>query len=199
MKLANLFRRRDPAAVILYGQIVDQARRPEFYRVCGVADSVQGRFEMIAMHLFLVLYRLKREGRAGAALAQDLFDIMFQDMDRNLRELGTGDLAVGKRIKSLAKGLYGRIAAYERGLAPCGPGQDAAGGLADLAGESLEEALRRNVFAEAVAPPAALGALADYLRRAAASLGRQPLNDLAAGRLTFTSPPAGAASDEPRS
>ena len=93
-----------------------QARKPDFYRTAGVPDTVQGRFEMIALHMFLVLHRLKQEGGTGTDLAQNLFDLMFQDMDRNLRELGTGDLAVGKRIKTLAKELYGRIAAYEKGL-----------------------------------------------------------------------------------
>ena len=61
MKLASLFRGRDHAARVLYGRIVAQARRPEFYTVCGVADTVPGRFEMIALHMFLVLYRLKQE------------------------------------------------------------------------------------------------------------------------------------------
>lgn len=176
MKLAKMFRRRDPAANPLYGQIVAQARRPDFYQAGGVPDTVQGRFEMIALHMFLVLHRLKREGEQGADLAQDLFDLMFQDMDRNLRELGTGDLAVGKRIKALAKGLYGRIAAYERGLAQ-GPGA-----------EPLEEALARNIFANEQVLPGALAALADYLRRAAKSLASQSYEEISAGRLAFVAP-----------
>lgn len=177
MKLARLFRRRDAAAHPLYGQIVAQARQPDFYLAAGVPDTVQGRFEMIALHMFLVLHRLKQEGGQGADLAQDLFDLMFQDMDRNLRELGTGDLAVGKRIKTLAKGLYGRIAAYEQGL---NAGAGAAAGL--------EQALARNVFADAPVPPGALTALADYLRRSVPTLASQPYRDLSAGKIVFTAP-----------
>ncbi len=176
MKLARLFRRRDAAAHPLYGQIVAQARQPDFYRAAGVPDTVQGRFEMIALHMFLVLHRLKQEGGAGADLAQDLFDLMFQDMDRNLRELGTGDLAVGKRIKTLAKELYGRIAAYEKGLT---------GGTGAA---ELEQALARNIFADAPIPPGALTALADYLRRSVPVLARQPYTDLAAGKVAFAAP-----------
>jgi cytochrome b pre-mRNA-processing protein 3 len=176
MKLAKLFRRRDPAANPLYGQIVAQARQPAFYLAGKVPDTVQGRFEMIALHMFLVLHRLKQEGEQGADLAQDLFDLMFQDMDRNLRELGTGDLAVGKRIKTLAKGLYGRIAAYE-------------GGLADHAESGdLEQALARNVFGSDQAASEALKELASYLRRAVKGLAGQPYRDIAAGKVIFAAP-----------
>jgi cytochrome b pre-mRNA-processing protein 3 len=182
MKLAKLFRRRDPAAVSIYGQIVTQAREPDFYRAAGVPDTVQGRFEMIALHMFVVLHRLKQEGETGAGLAQDLFDLMFQDMDRNLRELGTGDLAVGKRIKFLAKGLYGRIAAYERGLA------------AGVGAGELEQALARNVFPGSPASPDSLAMLADYLRRAARSLAVQPYREIAAGRIAFEPAALAAAS-----
>lgn len=181
MKLARLFRRRDAAAHPLYAQIVAQARQPDFYLAAGVPDTVQGRFEMIALHMFLVLHRLKQEGGQGADLAQDLFDLMFEDMDRNLRELGTGDLAVGKRIKTLAKGLYGRIAAYEQGLSG---GADMAG--LELAG--LEQALARNVFADVPIPPGALTALAGYLRRSVPALADQPYRALSAGTIVFMAP-----------
>lgn len=179
MIFRRLFRRfrADPAAA-LYGQLVAQAREPAFYTVCAVPDSVQGRFEMIALHAFLVMRRLKTGG-AASYLAQDLFDLMFGDMDRNLRELGTGDLAVGKRIKKLAKAFYGRVAAYEDGLA--GP-----------AGR-LEEALARNAYEDVVASPAAVAALAAYLRQADATLSAQPVTALAAGEVRFAPPPAIAA------
>lgn len=177
MNLKTLFRRRDPAAQTLYAAIVEQARQPAFYLVCGVADTVQGRFEMIALHMFLVLHRLKKEGKAGANLAQDLFDLMFADMDRNLRELGTGDLAVGKRIKTLAQGLYGRVVAYERGLAPD-------------ADASLRDSLSRNVFSGTPVHGAGLDGLTDYLRRAADSLATQDFAEIAGGHVVFVVPPA---------
>lgn len=183
MKLANLFRRRHPQAGGLYVQVVEQARQPAFYALWGVPDTVLGRFEMIALHMFLLLRRCKNEGDAGARLGQDLFDTMFEDMDRNLRQLGTGDLAVGRRIKSLAKSLYGRIAAYERGL-----------GMVAGAGEGgLEEALVRNAYFGAAPEPAHVSALAAYLRSAAAALDGQAFADIAAGRLHFPALPAAAA------
>ncbi|HEU0070482.1 MAG TPA: ubiquinol-cytochrome C chaperone family protein [Alphaproteobacteria bacterium] len=177
MILRKLFSRSgaDPVAA-LYGQLVAQARQPGFYTACAVPDTVQGRFEMIALHAFLVMRRLKTGGAADR-LAQDLFDLMFADMDRNLRELGTGDLGVAKRIKKLAKAFYGRIAAYEDGL----------GGA--VAGR-LEEALARNAYEEVAAPSAAVALLADYLRRADAALAEQGQAELAAGRVRFPAPPA---------
>jgi cytochrome b pre-mRNA-processing protein 3 len=175
-KLLNRFG-ADPAAA-LYGALVAQARQPAFYTVCAVPDSVQGRFEMIALHAFLVMRRLKT-GEGAGALAQDLFDLMFADMDRNLRELGTGDLAVGKRIKKLAKSFYGRVAAYEDGLA--------------APGERLEAALARNVYEDMTPPAPAVAALAAYLRQADAALAAQSLAVLAKGEVRFVPPPALAA------
>lgn len=167
----------DPAAA-LYSALVAQARRPEFYTSCGVPDTVQGRFEMIALHAFLVLRRLRTGAPDDARLAQDLFDLMFADMDRNLRELGVGDLGVGKRVKALAKSFYGRIAAYDQGL--------------DGAPGTLEAALARNVYAGSAAADAARAALADYLRRAAAAMTCLELADLHAGRVSFAPLPATA-------
>jgi cytochrome b pre-mRNA-processing protein 3 len=154
---------RDSAAM-LYARAVEQARRPEFYSGLGVPDTLDGRFEMIALHVFLLLHRLKQSGEA-AALAQALFDVMFQDMDQNLREIGVGDLSVGKRVKTMAKALYGRCAAYEAGLVE----GDA----------SLAAALRRNLFGtlDAVGD-VVLARFCAYLRRGAVALAAQPLGPL---------------------
>ena len=134
--LKRLLRLRGgPEAVAerLYLALVTQARQPMFFQVLGVPDTVLGRFEMISLHAFMLFQRL-RDTEDGA-LAQDVHDVMFADMDRSLREMGVGDLGVGKRVKKLASNLYGRIAAYEQGLA----GDDA----------TLAAALRRNLFATA--------------------------------------------------
>jgi cytochrome b pre-mRNA-processing protein 3 len=193
MPLSGLFRRSPiaDAAGKLYLAAVKQARRPEFYRHCGVPDTAAGRFEMIALHVFLLLYRLKGETEEGAALAQALFDAMFADMDRNLREMGTGDLSVGRKIRGLAEGFYGRIAAYDAGLA--------------AGEEGLAGALRRNLYAMAGEAPARgppsgprsedglaarARAMAAYACRQAESLGRQELAGLLAGRAEFGPPPA---------
>ena len=179
--LSRLFgpRNSENQARSLYLAIVDQARAPDFYRDRGVPDSVDGRFELVALHAFLVLHRLKRDHDRTAELAQQLFDILFRDMDASLRELGVGDLGVGPRIKVMAKGLYGRIAAYEAGL-------DA---WPEEGPEPLIEALRRNLYGTVGPSLADLGAVADYVRREAANLGAQETDALVEGRVTFGTPP----------
>jgi cytochrome b pre-mRNA-processing protein 3 len=147
--------RRDGArkeAEALYAAIVSQARRPEFYAELGVPDTLDGRFELVALHTFLVLRRLKARGQAGEA-GQELVDLFIQDMDASLRELGAGDLGVGRRVKAMAQALYGRISAYETGLAG--------------SAEALEAALRRNLFRtapETGPQPGTLKAVAEYVR-----------------------------------
>jgi len=168
-------------AEALYLALVRQARQPAFYAGLGVPDSLDGRFDMVALHMALLLLRLKAEGAAGEALAQALFDIMFADMDRSLREMGVGDLGVGKRVKDMAAALYGRAAAYETGL----QGADA----------MLEAAVARNLYGTAAPSPgaASIATMARYVRQAAASLAAQPLTALAAGRIELPAPELPAA------
>src|SRR5664279_4934887 len=100
----------------IYGMIVTQAREPLFYRDFGVPDTVNGRFDLLVLHLWMVLHRLKSmEG--GADLAQTLFDRFCDDMDANLREMGVGDLTVPKRMQAFGEAFYGRAAAYDLALA----------------------------------------------------------------------------------
>src|SRR5688500_7061339 len=96
----------------IYGMIVTQSRRPEFYAAGGVPDTVEGRFDMVLLHLWIVLRRL-RALADGAYLSQRLFDHFCNDMDANLREMGVGDLTVPKRMQSFGEAFYGRIAAYD--------------------------------------------------------------------------------------
>ena len=96
--------------------IVTQAREPLFYRDLGVPDTVNGRFDLLVLHLWMVLRRLKPiEG--GAGLSQALFDRFCDDMDANLREMGVGDLTVPKRMQAFGEAFYGRAAAYDLALA----------------------------------------------------------------------------------
>jgi len=155
----------------LYASAVRQARLPVFYAAMGVPDTVDGRFEMIAVHVFLLLHRLRRGDEACRETAQALFDAMFEDMDRSLRELGAGDLGVGRRVKTMAKAFYGRIAAYEQGLA---------GGEG-----ALEEAVGRNIFRGTEGAAPAADRLAAYIRHQAAVIARQPVSKLAGGVVTF--------------
>jgi cytochrome b pre-mRNA-processing protein 3 len=171
-------RPRDDGSEDLYARIVAQARRPEFYVDAGVPDSVDGRFEMLALHLFLVLQRLTREGAdpACAALAQALADRAAADFDANLREMGAGDLGVGRRVKRMAGALYGRIAAYEAGLA---------------AGEAeLRQAIRRNLFGTVDPDDRQLADMARYVRAAHAVLAGRSAAELALGAIEFPSPHA---------
>lgn len=180
MRLFRLFqgnKTAERAAEQLYARIVAQARRPEFYAAAGVPDTVDGRFDMIALHMFLVLHRLKQVGQEAAETSQALFDTMFADMDRNLREMGAGDLGVGRRVRAMAEGLYGRVAAYEEGLA----GDDVA----------LAAALRRNVFGtvpDPGPPVRAMSGLCGYLRAAAAALATQPAREIIGGEIEFPAP-----------
>ena len=171
--LAKLFRRRDEkietAADSLYRAVVDAARRPVLFAELGVPDTLDGRYEMVALHAYLVLRRLKRDHGTTAILAQAFFDRMFMDFDNGLRESGVGDLGVGRRVKQMATGFYGRIAAYDAGL-------DAGG---------LEEALRRNAYGTVSPTEEMLARLAGYLRLADQALAGQATEELVAGRVFF--------------
>jgi cytochrome b pre-mRNA-processing protein 3 len=100
----------------IYGMIVTQAREPLFYRDLGVPDTVNGRFDMVVLHIWMVLRRL-RPVPEGAELSQALFDRFCDDMDGNLREMGVGDLTVPKRMQAFGEAFYGRAAAYDLALA----------------------------------------------------------------------------------
>jgi cytochrome b pre-mRNA-processing protein 3 len=165
----NRRRERRVAALAAYARIVERARDPAFYADWGVPDTLDGRFELLALHAFLVLNRLKREP-AASAFAQELFDTMFADLDNALREMGAGDLGVGARVKAMARGFYGRVVAYERGLAEDG---------------ALQAALRRNLFGTARPGEEPLAAAALYARRQIAALAAQPLAELLAGAVAF--------------
>lgn len=173
MPLASLFRRNThrAAAHALYGAIVARARDPAFFLARSVPDTLDGRFELIALHAFLVLNRLKADHAATADLAQELFDTMFADLDRGLREMGAGDLGVGRRVKTMAKAFYGRIVAYEEGL---GTGDD-----------RLAAALRRNLYGTVDAPAEAAAAMDRYMRSTAAALAGQPTQDFLSGKVKF--------------
>ncbi|BBK31454.1 ubiquinol-cytochrome c chaperone [Allostella humosa] len=163
--------------------VVEQARRPDFYIQAAVPDSIDGRFELIALHTFLVLHRLAPDAEASD-LSQALFDRFFADMDRSLREMGVGDMGIGKRIQHMAQSFYGRMSVYREALA----GDDA----------GLEAALRRNLYGTVPAteaPPVA--AVAAYVRAVVADLASQPAQGLMAGKARFPEPPSIPASGQP--
>jgi cytochrome b pre-mRNA-processing protein 3 len=148
----------------IYGMIVAQAREPVFYRDLGVPDTVNGRFDLLLLHVWMLLRRLKpTEG--GAELSQALFDHFCDDLDANLREMGTGDLTVPKRMRAFGEAFYGRSAAYD--LALTAGTEPLARALSKniLDGEQTEQARQLACYAEAVI--AALGALDDATLKSA--------------------------------
>jgi cytochrome b pre-mRNA-processing protein 3 len=132
----------------IYGMIVTQAREPLFYRDLGVPDTVNGRFDLLVLHLWMVLRRLKSIGDGGR-LCQTLFDRFCDDMDGNLREMGVGDLTVPKRMQAFGEAFYGRAAAYD--LALSAGGEPLAQALCKniLNGEQIEKARWLAFYAEA--------------------------------------------------
>lgn len=170
-----LFRRPGRTIDALYGAIVAQAREPRFYAEMGVPDTVSGRFDMVLLHVVLVLRRL-RQGEAGErALAQGLFDAFCRDMDHNLREMGISDQGLPRHMQRVGEAFYGRAQAYEAALG-------------DGAGEgALAAALARNVYPDTAAEPSVI-ALAQYVRKADEVLGTQPLAALSDGIISFPEP-----------
>ena len=101
---------------ILYGNAVELARNPSFFSNHGVADTVDGRFDALALVVAIVMRRLKDCGAEGQELSQELFDTMFSDMDLSLREMGAGDIGVSKRVRVMAEAFMGRLESYATAL-----------------------------------------------------------------------------------
>jgi cytochrome b pre-mRNA-processing protein 3 len=169
--LAKLFTRAkpDPSAA-LYAAIVAAARQPRFYAECGVPDTMDGRFDILVLHMFLVLDRLHAEGPSAADFTQKLTDRFFAELDAALREVGVGDLTVGKKVRKMAEAFYGRVSAYRAGL--------------KVEDESLRDAIVRNIFAGV--DPTHAADLARWTRQAHAALARQKHADLVEGKVSFT-------------
>ena len=161
----------DGSADELYKVIVQQARQPVFYLDCGVPDSIGGRFEMVALHAYIAMRRLKNIDDEGAQAAQSLFDTLLTDMDRYMREMGIGDLGVGRRIKALAISFYGRVKAYDEALL----GEE---------GE-LVEALERNLLLDGSPYEEQVLHMAGDLSRNIAAAENWSLAEMMAGNLTF--------------
>jgi cytochrome b pre-mRNA-processing protein 3 len=159
----------------LYGMIVAQARQPGFYVNYQVPDTVQGRFDLIVLHLVLLLRRFDRAGDQGRLFGQRLFDAFCHDLDANLREMGIGDLAVPKHMQRFGGAFYGRQAAY---LAA----------LDSPNAEDFENALARNILGGEA--PRRAADLARYARAAIRELDAQEESAIMRGELAFPSPEA---------
>lgn len=170
MILKRLFQKPGTSVRKVYEAIVAAARHPAAYTDWGVADTVDGRFNMITLHSFLVLDRLKG---TAPAFRQALVDELFLDMDRSLREMGVGDISVGKKVRKMAELFYGRVAAYDEALAS--------------ADERLEAALARNIYGDA-APAEGVAALARHVRLLRQDLAAQSATAIESGTISFREP-----------
>jgi cytochrome b pre-mRNA-processing protein 3 len=189
MGLLALFRRRplERPGFMLYTAAVTAARDPWFFgEAVGVPDTLDGRFDLLGLQTALLIRRLHRDpDPRGVEAAQAVFDAMFADMDANLREMGVGDMSVGKRVKRMWEAFHGRAQAYEAAL-------DAGNRTA------LEAALARNIWRAGPdqPPPAGVAVLAAQAERTAAGLAAQPLAALLRGEVLFPATPGGVASSD---
>ncbi len=174
--LSHLLNRQNPkiaeSAHGLYVLAVDRARAREFYEGCSVPDSVDGRFDLIVLHLFLIMDSLGRfPGRDSGRLRQKIFDVFFADMDQSLREMGVGDLGVPRRIKAMMQAFNGRCHAYRAGL--------------DGGKDSLRGAIIHNIYRDV--PPQGQGAdkLADYVISSVPHLSQYQWQDFLDNRVRF--------------
>ena len=168
--MLNLFKKSpDPEAVLaVYRAIVAQSRQPVFYAQWGVADTVTGRFDVLCLHMSLVFRRLSGGGKAASDFAQALFDLFFKDMDRNLREMGAGDLAVPKKIRNMGNLFYGLMTNLNEAMEKGDPA-------------AVEAVLSRNLFDGATGPNVA--ALHDYLEAEYARLKLQTVDAVIGGKV----------------
>ena len=169
--MLGLFRRKpfERVGFELYNEAVRAARQPYFYTVLGVPDTMDGRFDMVGLHVVLLIDRLSGLPPPGRTIAQAVFDAMFADMDQTLREMGL-DMAVGRRVRAMWEALHGRATAYVAAL-----GDEPA----------LADALARNVWRGTAPAEGAARSLAAYGMTQHAALATQGLEDFDEGRVAF--------------
>lgn len=169
-----------PAVDKLYGEIFAQSRNSVFYTDYGVPDTVDGRFDLLLVHIFMVMQRLVGKKGAAKQVAQGLFDMTFADMDQSLRQAGVGDVGVPKHMRRMMKAFNGRMYAYREAIEE----------------DQLPAALERNLYGTVDAPSAdVLAAMAAYVAQNIDYINGQSLDDIVLGRVDFL-PVDGAAQGE---
>ena len=159
----------------LYGTVVARARDPHFYLNYQVPDTLDGRFELLVMHLFLLHNRLKDEGHGSRQISQLVFDAFIDDMDAALREVGVGDQSVPKKIAKMTQVFYGRTGAYEKALQD----QNVVGSLADV--------IKRNLYPDADSKDAEMD-LARYMAWQVRNLADKSADDITQSKAVFAGP-----------
>ena len=142
-------------AYLLYVTIANHARQPLFYTKGHVADTLDGRFDVLAIYMPLVLMRLNMEtdNKKADDLGRLLQEVMFANLDQSLREIGVGDLGVGPKVKKMAEALFGRQKVYEEAFAEEG----------EACVSALKEALARNLYRGEKVDDKVLTAVAEHM------------------------------------
>ena len=176
MFLSRIFRKRpaEAAGAALFTAAAQQARTPALYARFGAPDTLEGRFELYTLHVVMLVERLSGQGEQAQETSQSVFDAYVRNLDDALRQIGVGDLSMGKKMKKLAGAFYGRLSTWQEAVAP----------LPDRA--PLEAMLNRTVFEAAEGADAA--ALAAYAVQARESLAAQPLANLLSGEVSWPQP-----------
>jgi cytochrome b pre-mRNA-processing protein 3 len=165
--LARLFR-SNPAKAAgrkLYEAVTVQARQPAFYADLAAPDTVEGRFELYNLHVVMLLNRLRGQGPMAQETSQELFDAYVSGLDAALREMGVGDISVGKKMRKLGEAIYGRVKTFDAALAGAEP---------------MEAVVERTVYAGK--PNDHVATLAGYVRNGVTALAAQSLDELLEGR-----------------
>ena len=165
-------RARQGLAHELYVQLSAYARQPRLYASLEVPDTFDGRFDALALYVGLMLARLRGKSADADELAKEISSLFVADMDRTVREIGVGDLSVGKHVKRMASAMLGRMEAYEAALA------------ADAGEKDLADALVRNVWRGEAPAAEAIAGLEKEVRSFWALLADVPLDELLAGRIS---------------
>ncbi|PHZ83705.1 ubiquinol-cytochrome C chaperone family protein [Paremcibacter congregatus] len=176
--MLNLFKRNRKIRNLsheVFTHIVTQARQPAFYADYKVADTLDGRFDLIILHVALVIDRLEQfpKKREAGLLIRYIQEVLFDNMDMSLREIGVGDMSVGKKVKVMAEAFYGRKLAYKTAL------------QAEDKSDALKKAVLTNIYREENPGDDVLTAVVSYILRQMASFEQQDLTALLSGKLDF--------------
>lgn len=151
----------------VYVALVERSRSPFFYQECGVSDTLDGRFDVIVLHMFLLTERFSGDSQD---FLRALWEVFFSDMDRNLREMGASDTGIGKRVKKMAQAFYGRMDSYDKSFV-----RDA----------DFKESLKRNLYRSAPVEEEKLDDIIEYTRKNLEFLQKQDISAIIGGKIEF--------------
>ena len=172
--MLSMFKTKNPyaqAAHDVYAQCLSHARQPVFYQDLAVPDTFDGRFDLLLLHVYLILQRMLDENEIEAeAFNQALFDEIFKDMDQTLREMGIGDMGVPKHMRKMMKAFNGRMHAYAEAMEQ----------------GDLKEALRKNLYGTVDdVDDSVLVKMVDEADRMLSVLKTQPIESISGGQIKF--------------